>query len=107
MAVLGSLIGSVPITDAERSKAFYVDVLGLEFVQDDGFALVLQSGANRMRLVKMPQVTPAPFTILGWQSAQIEADVQALTARAFRSCGLASWSRTRLASGPHPATARP
>ncbi len=80
MAAPGSLIGFVPITDADRAKAFYVETLGLEFVQDDGFALVLKSDDNMVRLVRMPQVTPATFTILGWESAQIEDDVKRLTA---------------------------
>ena len=81
MAAPGSLIGFAPITDAERSKRFYADTLGLEFIEDDGFALIFQSGDNMVRLARMPQVTPAQYTILGWQSSQIEADVEALTAK--------------------------
>jgi catechol 2,3-dioxygenase-like lactoylglutathione lyase family enzyme len=84
MAAPGSLIGFVPITDAEKSKAFYVDVIGLEFVKDDGFALVFRSGENMLRMVRMPQVTPATFTILGWEATQIEEDVTALTAKDVR-----------------------
>ena len=81
MAAPGSLIGFVPITDGERSKVFYADVLGLEFVQDDGFALVFRSGENMVRMVKMPSVTPAQFTILGWEATAIEGDVKALAAK--------------------------
>ena len=80
MPAPSSLIGFVPITDGERSKAFYADVLGLEFVQDDGFALVFRSGENMVRMVRMPGVTPAQFTILGWE-ASIEDDVKALAAK--------------------------
>ncbi len=81
MPAPGSLIGFVPITDGERSKAFYADVLGLEFVQDDGFALVFRSGENMVRMVRMPSVTPAQFTILGWEAELIEDDVKALAAK--------------------------
>ena len=81
MPAPGSLIGFVPITDGERSKAFYADVLGLEFVQDDGFALVFRSGENMVRMVRMPSVTPAQFTILGWEAESIEDDVKALAAK--------------------------
>ena len=81
MPAPGSLIGFVPITDADRSRAFYADVLGLDSIQDDGFALVFLSGTNMVRLAKMPQVTPAQFTILGWETAAIEADVSSLTAK--------------------------
>ena len=81
MATPGSLIGFVPITDGDRSKAFYADVLGLEFVQDDGFAIVFRSDSNMVRLVRMPGVTPAQFTILGWEASAIEDEVKALTAK--------------------------
>jgi catechol 2,3-dioxygenase-like lactoylglutathione lyase family enzyme len=81
MATPGSLIGFVPITDADRSKTFYADVLGLKFVQDDGFAVVFRSDSNMVRLVRMPVVTPAQFTILGWETTSIEADVKALTTK--------------------------
>ena len=77
----GKLIGFAPITDGERAKTFYEGVLGLTFVADDGFALVFRSGANMLRLAKMPQVTPAQFTILGWETTSIVDDVQSLTAK--------------------------
>jgi len=80
MASPGNLIGFVPITDAERARTFYVDTLGLHFVSDDGFALVLKSGENMVRLVKMPSVTPAQFTILGWEATDIVQKVTDLTA---------------------------
>lgn len=87
MAALGKLIGFIPITDADRATVFYRDVLGLDFVTDDGFALVFRSSAssgdpgNMVRLARLPSVTPAPFTILGWETASIEDDVKALTAK--------------------------
>ncbi len=81
MPAPGKLIGFIPITDAERATAFYRDIVGMKFVKDDGFALVFQSGGNMVRLVKMPAVTPAPFTILGWETGSIEDDVKSLTAK--------------------------
>jgi len=76
----GKLIGFVPITQANSTLAFYTDVLKLEFVQDDQFAIVLRSGANMIRLVRMKTVEPAPFTILGWEVSDIESDVAKLAA---------------------------
>lgn len=75
----GKLIGFAPITDGERAKAFYEGVLGLTFVADDGFALVFRSGANMVRLAKLPEVTPVQGTIMGWETQTIVDDVQALT----------------------------
>ncbi len=75
------LVGFVMSSDADRSRAFYVDVLGLEFVQEDGFALVLRSGHNMVRVVKAATVTPQPFTVLGWETDSIEQRVRELTER--------------------------
>jgi catechol 2,3-dioxygenase-like lactoylglutathione lyase family enzyme len=77
----GKLIGFAAITDGERAKAFYEGVLGLTFVGDDGFAMVFRSGPNMVRLAKMPEVQPAQFTVMGWETETIVDDVQALTAR--------------------------
>jgi catechol 2,3-dioxygenase-like lactoylglutathione lyase family enzyme len=74
------IIGFVPTLDAARSRAFYEDTLGLTFVADDGFALVFKSGGNMVRVVRVQEFTPPPYTILGWEAADIAAEVIALTA---------------------------
>ena len=78
--MLGStnIIAFVPITDGERARAFYEGVLGLKFVKDDGFALVLEANGIMVRAAKMKEVTPAQFTVLGWQVADIENVVRGL-----------------------------
>ncbi|MGA2101026.1 MAG: VOC family protein [Candidatus Sulfotelmatobacter sp.] len=72
------IIACVPITDSEKARAFYEGVLGLRFIKDDGFALVLEANGIMIRATKMKEVNPAQFTILGWQVKQIEKVVQAL-----------------------------
>jgi catechol 2,3-dioxygenase-like lactoylglutathione lyase family enzyme len=71
--MLGSIdiVAFVPTQDFEKARAFYVGVLGLRFVKDDGFALVLDANGIKVRVAKA-QFTPAPFTILGWQVTDIE-----------------------------------
>jgi len=68
----------VPITDGERAKSFYVDKLGLKFVQDDGFAIVLDANGSMLRLTKMREVTPQAFTVLGWETGDIAASIRQL-----------------------------
>jgi|SRR5271155_2070722 len=77
--MLGSIdiIAFVPTNDFGRARAFYEGVLGLRFVKDDGFALVLDANGIKVRVAKA-QFTPAPFTILGWQVADIETMVTGL-----------------------------
>jgi len=78
--MLGStnIVAFVPITDSNKSRAFYEGVLGLRFVKDDGFALVLEANGITIRAAKMKEVNPAQFTILGWQVSEIESVVRAL-----------------------------
>lgn len=72
--MLGStnIVAFVPIKDAEKARAFYEGVLGLRFINDDGFALVFDANGIMVRVAKVPQFTPAQFTILGWQVKEIE-----------------------------------
>jgi catechol 2,3-dioxygenase-like lactoylglutathione lyase family enzyme len=81
--MLGSsnIVAIVPIKDSEKARAFYEGVLGLRFVKDDGFALVLEANGIMVRATKMREVTPAQFTILGWQVSDIEPVVRGLSAK--------------------------
>jgi catechol 2,3-dioxygenase-like lactoylglutathione lyase family enzyme len=81
--MLGStnIVAFVPIKDSGKARAFYEGVLGLRFVKDDGFALVLEANGIMVRAAKMKEFTPAQFTILGWQVSHIEQVVRGLAAR--------------------------
>jgi len=74
------LMGFIPVADAARAQAFYCGVLQLPLVEDNGFALILRAPHGNLRLVRVPEFTPFPFTLLGWAVADIEAEVQALGA---------------------------
>jgi catechol 2,3-dioxygenase-like lactoylglutathione lyase family enzyme len=78
--VLGAIniVAFVPTRDAEKARSFYEGVLGLRFVKDDGFALVLDANGIMIRVAKAPEFKPAQFTILGWQVSGIEKIVAAL-----------------------------
>jgi catechol 2,3-dioxygenase-like lactoylglutathione lyase family enzyme len=74
------LMAFVATRDPARAKEFYGGTLGLKFVSDDGFALVFDANGTTLRIATVRELNPAPFTILGWQVADIESAVQALTA---------------------------
>ena len=80
MATLGKLIGFIPTRNAEQAREFYERKLGLRFVSDDQFALVFHSGGDSggtmIRVVRVGEFTPVPFTILGSETADIEQDVR-------------------------------
>jgi catechol 2,3-dioxygenase-like lactoylglutathione lyase family enzyme len=79
--MLGSthIVAFVPTRDAEKARAFYEGVLGLHFVKDDGFAMVLDANGIMIRVARVGKdFTPAQFTILGWQVSEIENVVRKL-----------------------------
>jgi catechol 2,3-dioxygenase-like lactoylglutathione lyase family enzyme len=78
--MLGStnIVAFVPTKDAGKAREFYEGVLGLRFVKDDGFAMVLDANGIMIRVAKMKDFAPAPFTILGWQVSRIEGVVRDL-----------------------------
>ena len=68
----------VPTTDPDRARHFYVDVLGMEFVGVDPFAVTVRYGATPIRLVKVEKFSPAPFTVLGWDVTDLRWHVRLL-----------------------------
>src|SRR5258707_3744989 len=74
------MIGFIPTFDFDKSRAFYEGVLGLRFVHNDGFAMVLDANGTMIRVSKVkPDFKPAVFTILGWEGTGIETIVAALS----------------------------
>ena len=71
-------VSFVPSRDLARARAFYEGVLGLVVTHEDGFALVLGHGAGQIRVVAAGDFSSQPFTILGWETADIDAAVGAL-----------------------------
>ena len=76
-----SLIAFVPTRDAARSRMFYEDTLGLRFVSDDSFAVVMDANGTMIRIVRLGEFTPAPYTIVGWQVEDIHQTIAAMSGK--------------------------
>lgn len=61
--------------DAARSRDFFERVLGLEFIADEPVALVFRVGGSMLRIQKLKHVAVKPYTVLGWEVADIRAAV--------------------------------
>ncbi len=72
------VISLIPIVDAKAARSFYEKTLGLRFISDDDFALVFEVNGRFLRLTKVQELTPQPFSIIGWQVPDAEATVRAL-----------------------------
>jgi catechol 2,3-dioxygenase-like lactoylglutathione lyase family enzyme len=76
-----SVVGFIPTTDFRKAKEFYSGKLGLSFVSEDDFALVLESGGTTIRVAKVNDFRAFGFTILGWRVDDVPQTVSSLTAR--------------------------
>jgi catechol 2,3-dioxygenase-like lactoylglutathione lyase family enzyme len=81
MLASNKIIGFVLTTDFARARDFYEGKLGLQFVGQDDFALVLSAGGNMIRIAKAPEFTPLHSTVLGWEVTDIEAEAKWLESR--------------------------
>ncbi len=80
MIFAGEVIGFIPTRDAEAARGFYEGVLGMTFVSDDPFALVMDAGGTAVRIVRVGEFAPQRFTVLGWEVRAIVKVVKALAA---------------------------
>jgi catechol 2,3-dioxygenase-like lactoylglutathione lyase family enzyme len=75
------LIVFIPTKDAASARRFYEETLGLRFVSDDTFAIVMDANGIMVRIVRVGEFTPAAFTILGWQVADIQQTVAEMSGK--------------------------
>jgi catechol 2,3-dioxygenase-like lactoylglutathione lyase family enzyme len=74
-------VAFIATANTELSRAFYEGSLGLKLLADDGFALVFElHGGGRLRVVRVQEVVVAPYTVLGWDVDDIEAEMERLVA---------------------------
>jgi catechol 2,3-dioxygenase-like lactoylglutathione lyase family enzyme len=78
MSQLDQPILFLATANAERSRNFYQHALGLDFVADEWPALVFQVGHSMLRIQKVDQVHPAPYTAMGWSVFDIRGTVRHL-----------------------------
>ncbi len=76
-----NMVGFLLTKDYDKARAFYEGNLGFEFVSLDQFALVMQTGKNMIRIVKVPTFIPLQSTVLGWEVDDIETMVEWLSKR--------------------------
>lgn len=79
-----SPVAFIPTTNPAAARVFYEETLGLRFESEDQFAIVFSVGpepGTMLRLTTVSELTPAGFTIFGWQVTDIVANVKQLAAK--------------------------
>jgi catechol 2,3-dioxygenase-like lactoylglutathione lyase family enzyme len=74
------LVCFIATADADRARAFYHGKLGLALVEDGGYALVFDANGTQLRVQRVQDVAPHPYTALGWEVDDVTAAVRALVA---------------------------
>jgi catechol 2,3-dioxygenase-like lactoylglutathione lyase family enzyme len=68
-------VGFIPVSGISSIREFYVKTLGLTFVHEDDFALVVDAHGTTIRITPVPDFAPQPFTIAGWSSEDVVSTV--------------------------------
>ena len=77
-ATITALVGTMK---PEAAKAFYQDVLGLKFINDDTYAMVFEGKNARVRVSRVPAMAPAQYAVLAFTVDDIDKAVDGLTAK--------------------------
>lgn len=80
-AAVSTPVAFVYVTDRARSLAFYLDVLGLDLHQSDGYGDFLNTPGALVRMTVMPDHKPSAHPVLAWDVADVEAAARELIAR--------------------------
>src|ERR1041384_5951318 len=84
------IVTFVATKQPERAREFYEQTLGLRLVKDDEVAIVFDANGIMLRVQKVQAHTPPNYTVLGWDVADIRAEIKELSARGV-SCERYAW----------------
>ena len=68
----------IPTLHPEKAKSFYQDVLGLRLMSEDDYGIEFDVNGTILRIAFVQQLTPQPFTVLGWNVENIVDIIQRL-----------------------------
>jgi predicted enzyme related to lactoylglutathione lyase len=68
----------VPTVKSAEAKKFYKDILGLTLLSEDNYALEFNANGTLLRVTIVPELTPYPFTVLGWNVEDISSVIKSL-----------------------------
>lgn len=74
------LAAFVCVRDRATAKSFYGGILGLKQVHEDGFAVVFDVNGTALRISSVKDLTPQPFTVLGWNVPDIDSTAKEMIA---------------------------
>src|SRR5919107_2461696 len=85
-----NVVAFVATSKPDEAKSFYEETLGLRLLTDDAFAIVFDANRIMLRVQKVQDHIPPPYTVLGWDVADIHASVNELSGKGVR-CERYQW----------------
>jgi len=74
----------ITTAQAEKSKAFYTDMMGLKLLREDQFGLIFVGKIGVLRVAKVAAVMPATTAVLGFMLQDVVSAVKDLTAKGVK-----------------------
>jgi catechol 2,3-dioxygenase-like lactoylglutathione lyase family enzyme len=68
----------VPTTKPDKARSFYKDILELELLSEDNYALEFNANETLLRVIIVQEFKPYPFTVLGWNVDNIASTIRSL-----------------------------
>lgn len=84
MNFLNKPVSFIATANAVESRQFYETALNLKCLADDPFALVFDLGTTSLRIQKVESVPDVNHTVLGWEVADIQKCVEALSIKGVK-----------------------
>jgi predicted enzyme related to lactoylglutathione lyase len=81
MLAASRMNGFVPTTNSDVARRFYEGALGFAFASENDYVVSLRAGQSTIIMQKLKELTPAPYTILGWEVDDIRETVSSLAGR--------------------------
>ncbi len=78
--VSGTHLTFLGVDDIHAARTFYEEILGLRFIGDEMGTLVFDLAGTPLRISQIDDFRPQMFTVLGWNTGDIEAVTEALIA---------------------------
>ena len=71
----------VPTVMPAKAKSFYQDVLWLELLSEDEYALEFDANGVLLRVISVPVLKPQEFTVLGWNVPDISSLIRLMNSK--------------------------
>lgn len=71
----------IPTMMPEKAKTFYQDILGLELLSEDEYALEFNANGVLLRVTTVPSLQPHEFTVLGWNVPDISSLIRLMNSK--------------------------